>query len=173
MGLLNNMLNSMGLRDDDDYYDDEYYDDEIDSYNDTKAARASKKSKEEPAEQNSKASKEASSKSSKKITPFTAGKGKGTGMEVCVIKPTLYADAREIVDTLLADHAVIINMEGLDVGIAQMIINFVSGACFAMNGNLQKVSNYIFLATPPTVDISGDIQGLVDSLDFGGLQTGF
>lgn len=84
------------------------------------------------------------------------------GMEVCVIKPTSVDDAREITDTLLSNRAVILNMEGLHFELAQRIIDFTSGSCYAMNGNLRKVSNYIFVITPETVDISGDFQELLD-----------
>ena len=34
-----------------------------------------------------------------------------------------------------------------------------------MHGNLQKISTYIFLATPSGVDISGDIQNIMESFD--------
>ena len=51
---------------------------------------------------------------------------------------------------------------------AQRIIDFTSGSTYSMNGNLQKISNYIFLATPSGVDISGDIQNLMDSFDLPG-----
>ena len=56
-------------------------------------------------------------------------------------------------------------MEGLNVDIAQRIIDFTSGATFAIRGNLYKISNYIFIATPESVGLSGDLQGLVDNLD--------
>ena len=56
-------------------------------------------------------------------------------------------------------------MEGLNVDIAQRIIDFTSGATFAIHGNLYKISNYIFIATPESVGLSGDLQGLVDNLD--------
>ena len=82
-------------------------------------------------------------------------------MEVVVVKPTMFEDAREITETLLANRTVVLNLEGLDVGIAQRIIDFASGSCFAMSGNLQKISHYIFLITPPSVDISGDFQDLI------------
>ncbi|MCR5510269.1 MAG: cell division protein SepF [Lachnospiraceae bacterium] len=85
----------------------------------------------------------------------------GNGMEVVVVKPTMFEDAREITETLLANRTVVLNLEGLDVGIAQRIIDFASGSCFAMSGNLQKISHYIFLITPPSVDISGDFQDLI------------
>ena len=53
------------------------------------------------------------------------------------------------------------NLEGLDLEIAQRIIDFISGATFAISGNLQKISNYIFLVTPTNVDITGDLQDLL------------
>ena len=83
------------------------------------------------------------------------------GMEVCVIKPYTVEDGREISDTLLSGRAVILNLEGLQVSIAQRIIDFTSGSCYSINGNLQKVSNYIFIITPESVDISGDFQDLL------------
>ncbi|MBQ6125731.1 MAG: cell division protein SepF [Erysipelotrichaceae bacterium] len=55
----------------------------------------------------------------------------------------------------------IVNLEGLDLEIAQRIIDFTSGAAFAIDGKLQKISSYIFLVTPPNVEISGDLQDLL------------
>ena len=52
------------------------------------------------------------------------------------------------------------NVEGLDVDIAQRIIDFTSGSCYAISGNLQKISHYIFIITPSSVDISGDFQDI-------------
>lgn len=63
------------------------------------------------------------------------------------------------------NRPVILNVEGLDVDIAQRIIDFSSGSCFAISGNLQKISNYIFIITPANVEISGDFQSLIDSYD--------
>lgn len=88
--------------------------------------------------------------------------------EVCVFKPSSIEDSREITETLLLGKAVIINFEGLHVEIAQRIIDFISGSCYALDGNLQKISNYIFIATPNSVDISGDFQDL-----FGGGDNSF
>jgi cell division inhibitor SepF len=82
-------------------------------------------------------------------------------MEVCVIKPSNIEDAREITETLLANRAVVLNLEGLDVEIAQRIIDFTSGSTYAISGNLQKISNYIFIITPASVDISGDFQEIL------------
>ena len=78
---------------------------------------------------------------------------------------------RQFTETLLMNRTVVLNVEGLDVEIAQRIIDFTSGSCFAISGNLQKISNYIFIITPSTVDISGDFQDIMDSFDLPGIQT--
>lgn len=94
------------------------------------------------------------------------------GMEVSLIKPTSIEDAREICDYLLAGKAVVLNMEGIHTEIAQRIIDFTSGATYSMNGNLQKISSYIFIATPESVELSGDFQDLLNNgtLDVSGLN---
>lgn len=110
-----------------------------------------------------------------KITPIGRSKRitTGGGMKVRVIKPQNFEDTRDIAESLLADRTVVLNMEGIDLALAQRIIDFISGSCYAIDGNLQKVSNYIFLITPHSVDISGDLQGIIDAFDFSGIQTGF
>ena len=113
---------------------------------------------------------------SRKITSIhskNSEDSRNSNMEVCVFKPSSFDDAREIGETLLAGQTVLLNMEGVDVALAQRIVDFSSGACFALEGNLQKVSNFIFLITPRNVGISGDIQELVNNFDFNGIKTGF
>ena len=85
-------------------------------------------------------------------------------MEVCVIKPSSFEEAREITETLLKDRTIVMNLEGLDVDVAQRILDFTSGSCFAIGGNLQKISMYIFILTPASVDVSGDFQNLFGDL---------
>ena len=92
-------------------------------------------------------------------------------MEVCVIKPTSVEDAREITETLLRNRTVVLNLEGIDLESGQRIIDFTSGSCFAIDGNLQKISNYIFIVSPSSVDISGDFQSIMDAFDASSLQT--
>ena len=86
---------------------------------------------------------------------------KRTGMEVTMIKPTSMDDSRDICDYLLSGKAVVLNMEGLHMEVAQRIIDFTSGAAYSMEGNLQKISNYIFIATPEDVELSGDFQNIL------------
>lgn len=154
MGVMDKFLNYMKLNDeDDDYYDEDYYDE----------GEEAPKKVIAPKEEQVAAEESAAKKSTPKITPMARQPRKmvGAGMEVCVIKPTSVEDAREITETLLANRTVVLNLEGLDVDIAQRIIDFTSGSCFAISGNLQKISHYIFIITPASVDISGDFQELL------------
>ena len=89
-------------------------------------------------------------------------KNMSNGMEVCVIKPTGVDDSREIIATLLSNRTVLLNMEGLDVDIAQRILDYASGATYAIDGNLQKISHYIFIITPASVDVSGDFSTVLN-----------
>lgn len=100
---------------------------------------------------------------SSKITPMRSSRkaSQGPNMEVCVIKPSSMEDTREIADTLVENSTVILNLEGIDVELAQRIIDFTSGACYSLGGSLQKVSSYIFVLGPYNVDITGDLQNIL------------
>lgn len=89
-----------------------------------------------------------------------------------MVKPTSIEDAREICDYLLAGKAVVLNMEGIHTEIAQRIIDFTSGSTYSISGNLQKISSYIFIATPESVELSGDFQEMIGNgaLDVSGLN---
>ena len=153
MSVMDRFLNIMKLNDgedDDAYYDDDDYLDEEDTKDDKVLPM-----KPEVAEEQK--------KPASRIVPVRQQPRKlsTSGMEVCVIKPTSVEDAREITETLLANRTVVLNLEGIDVDVAQRIIDFTSGSCYAISGNLQKISHYIFIITPSSVDISGDFQEIL------------
>lgn len=166
MGVLDKLLEVMQLDGDDDYEDD-FFDDDFDDYEDEKpkrngffGGRHSKSSYDE--EEDDYEERKPSRSNNNKVTPMRQpAKRNAATMEVCVIKPNSMEDTREITETLLSGRTVILNLEGLDLEIAQRIIDFTSGSTFAISGNLQKISNYIFLVTPANVDISGDLQDLL------------
>ncbi len=153
MGVMDKFLNYMKLNEDEDsFYDDFEEEEEIEA---PRKQTSNKDMIEDTEERIVK-------KPTPKVTPIPRQvKKTGTGMEVCVIKPTSVEDAREITETLLANRTVVLNLEGIDVDIAQRIIDFTSGSTFAISGNLQKISHYIFIITPPSVDISGDFQEIL------------
>lgn len=171
MSIFDKFLDIMKLNDDDDY-DDDFYDDD-DFYEDEyeeKPRRSffNKKSNSKDnyddfdmKQDNSSRTPAPSSNVTPMRQPASRRGGVNPGMEVCVVKPISVDDSREITETLLSGRTVILNLEGMDLEIAQRIIDFISGATFAISGNLQKISNYIFLVTPTNVDITGDLQDLL------------
>ena len=172
MGIFDNFLNIMRLNpDDDDDFLNEDYEDEFEVEKHEKPVKTPSKPKREKEKEDDYVEeyKEKPVKTSPKVTPIRPAKkyssAPADNMEVCIIKPTSMEDAREITETLLDHRAVILNVEGLDVGIAQRIIDFTSGSTFAIDGKLQKISNFIFIVTPPSVDVSGDFLSFVDSFD--------
>lgn len=162
MGVMDKFLNYMKLNgEDDEYLDEDYLDDdeEIEAPSPRKSQVQKMKEDDDPEDRAVRRT-----TPSNKITPIKQPAARrasgGTGMEVCVIKPTSVEDAREITETLLANRTVVLNLEGLDVDVAQRIIDFTSGSCYAISGNLQKISHYIFIITPASVDVSGDFQDI-------------
>ncbi len=157
MGVTDKFLSFMHLNTEEDDYDDDYYDDgEVIANTVRKPMPKYEEDFDEPYEKSS------SKRNTSKVTPIRSAKksqnSSSGGMEVCVIKPGSVEDAREITETLLDNRAVVLNLQGLDVEVAQRIIDFASGSTYAISGNLQMISNYIFIITPASVSISGDFQ---------------
>ncbi len=161
MSFISNIMKSMRVNQDDDYdLDDDYnyeddYEDEPQRGNSLFSRGKAQDADAEPAEERSLKPALFSRKQSAQLQT------QHRGMEVTMIKPTTMDDSREICDYLLQGKAVVLNMEGLHMEIAQRIIDFTSGAAYSMEGNLQKISNYIFIATPHNVELSGDFQNIL------------
>ena len=137
-------------------YDYDDYDDEDDDYSDSL-------DEEETPSYSSGASRDYSSRkeTTARKTKAAPKKRSFSPMEVNVIRPTSMEDTKDIADTLMASCTVVLNLEGIDVDTAQRIIDFTCGACYSLNGSLQRISSYIFILTPEDVDISGDVQSIL------------
>lgn len=177
MGVFDKFLDIMKLDDEDEFDEfDEF--DEDDDYEEEEPKKGffRKKEKEFDYDLEDAIVKEtkAAAKPSSKVTPINKRRSGGNAMEVCVIKPTTFEDAREVTETLLSGRAVVLNFEGMDVDLAQRIIDYTCGTCVAIDGNLRKISSYIFIVTPKTVDISGDLQDLLtEAFEVPGIKTDF
>lgn len=79
-------------------------------------------------------------------------------MRVVVMEPNSFEEAQNIADQLKARRPVIVNLENAEKMLAKRIVDFISGTTYALNGNMQKVGNGIFLFVPNNVDISGEMR---------------
>ena len=71
-----------------------------------------------------------------------------------LIEPKSFDECPKLVDCLKGRRPVIINLEKLETEVARKIFDFMSGATYALAGNVQKVANNIFIFAPDNVDIS-------------------
>jgi len=92
--------------------------------------------------------------SSTKVVNFQAS----VQMEVVVIQPLAYDEAQIICDHIKAKRPVVLNLEKMEKNVAQRIMDFVSGSCYTLNGNLQRITNNIFIIAPENVDVAGDFR---------------
>lgn len=81
-----------------------------------------------------------------------------TSSKMVITQPTCYNDVEEVGNYLKNRKSVIINLENIGKEDARRIVDFLSGAIFMIEGNIQKVSNLIYLMTPRTVEIQNDLQ---------------
>lgn len=187
MGFLDNFLGKINLNgnegeDEYDGYDEaEDEQDEEDSEEYAAAAKSSapkseyRKSESQSDEEDTHRKKSFKSSSSSttsnpKVVPIRSS-APAKQAEVCMILPKGYENSNEIAELLLQGKTVVLNMEGMNIDAAQRIIDFTSGACFTMAGSLQKISKKIFIATPSSVELSGDFVNLLgDKVDMASLN---
>ncbi len=97
-------------------------------------------------------------------TDFQVKKGKvvnintTTQLKVVVVSPDSFEEARDIADHLKQRKPVVINLEAVEKDVARRIVDFLSGAVYASDGNIQKISGGIFLIAPYNVGIMGDFK---------------
>lgn len=100
--------------------------------------------------------------SSNKLVSFNNRSSKNNynsrGSTVYVIKPQDFNEAQTVTEYLREGKAIVINLEGIDLTVAQRVIDFIGGSCFALDGSLQAISANIFIAAPQAVDVSGDLR---------------
>ncbi|MBE7013605.1 MAG: cell division protein SepF [Ruminococcaceae bacterium] len=78
-----------------------------------------------------------------------------TQLKVVVYTPNSFDNAREIADHLKAKKPVVINLENVETAVARRIIDFLTGAVYAVDGSIQKIADRIFLIAPYNVGIMG------------------
>lgn len=79
-----------------------------------------------------------------------------TAFKLVVIEPKGFDECSKLVDSLKSRKPVIVNLEKLDSDTARKIFDFLGGATYALNGNVQKVANNIFIFAPENVAISAE-----------------
>ncbi len=76
------------------------------------------------------------------------------GARVHIVAPARFADAVEIANRLMSNQPVIVNMQTADRDLQRRMIDFCSGATYALSGGMERVADEVFLLTPSNVKVS-------------------
>ncbi len=71
-----------------------------------------------------------------------------------VVVPTSFNEAQELADKIKGNQPVIMNLQGADRALARRLIDFASGLCYGLGGQMEKVANQVYLLTPSNVEVS-------------------
>ncbi len=83
-----------------------------------------------------------------------AGASRQVNMHIA--KPKAYGEAQTVGDRFKAGTPVIMDLTMTDPDLSKRLIDFASGLTYGLNGGLQKVSDKVFLLTPPNVSVSAE-----------------
>ncbi|MFA5564781.1 MAG: cell division protein SepF [Acidimicrobiia bacterium] len=71
-----------------------------------------------------------------------------------VVSPRHFQDAQLVGDTFKSKQPVIINLQGVDRDLSRRFVDFTSGLCYGLSGQMEKVASDVFLLTPADVEVS-------------------
>lgn len=93
--------------------------------------------------------------------PVPMRSASSAGLELIIRQPSSFDDSQEICDLLKQDRAIIINLEKVEPELAQKMMDFISGAIYALDAKIHQISGCIFCISPAKVDISGDYFAMI------------
>ena len=77
--------------------------------------------------------------------------------KMVVIEPRNYDECRKLVDQMRARKPIIVNLERVETELARKMFDFLTGATYALSGNVQRVTPNIFIFAPTNVNINAKI----------------
>lgn len=80
--------------------------------------------------------------------------------KIMVFDPSVFSDVKNIGKMILNGRAVVVNFRKMDENQIHRVIDFLSGLIFAVNGDMQRIGEKIFLCTPKNFKIEGDLSNL-------------
>lgn len=85
--------------------------------------------------------------------------------KITIFEPRVYSEVQEIANVLLNDQSVVLNFVRMDEEQAKRIVDFLTGTVYALDGDIQRIGNEIFLCTPKNVSIDGALTDIMREKD--------
>lgn len=80
------------------------------------------------------------------------------GQALNIVRPERFEDAMDIVNELRRGQIVVINTSRMELRTAQRLLDFVSGASFSLDGEIQEVQEAVYVVTPAGVALKNSIR---------------
>lgn len=77
-------------------------------------------------------------------------------MKMILFKPSSYDETESVIDSLRARKPVVVNLDEINPAVAQRILDFISGAVYALNGDIRRAARNIFVVVPSNIEISSN-----------------
>ena len=71
-----------------------------------------------------------------------------------VVAPTSFNQAQDVADKFKGSQPVILNLQAVDRDLSRRLIDFSSGLCYGLGGQMEKVAHQVYLLTPSNVEVS-------------------
>ncbi|RKT56877.1 cell division protein SepF [Saccharothrix australiensis] len=75
---------------------------------------------------------------------------------ITTLNPRSYNEARTIGEHYRDGTPVIMNLTDMDDADAKRLVDFAAGLAFALRGSIDKVTNKVFLLSPPNIDVTAE-----------------
>jgi cell division inhibitor SepF len=72
------------------------------------------------------------------------------------VAPSSFNAAQEVADRFKANQPVIVNLESADRDVRRRLIDFCSGLCYGLGGQMERVADHVYLLTPSNVEVSAE-----------------
>ena len=72
------------------------------------------------------------------------------------VRPRQFNQAQEVADKFKDGQPVIVNLQDVDRDLSRRLIDFASGLCYGLGGQMEKVANGVYLLTPANVEVSAE-----------------
>lgn len=83
--------------------------------------------------------------------------------KVSIVRPSAYDEATDICDAVKNRRIVVINTSALENKLAQRLLDFVSGACYALGGELQEIDKGVYLLSPSNVEVTSELRSEISN----------
>ena len=77
--------------------------------------------------------------------------------EIVISSPKTVEDARKVVDVLLSGRGVIVKLLDLNPAVVQRITDYLSGACYSLEIDLQTIAPQILIMVSKNAALSGEV----------------